>query len=78
MPEGNRDQFIFQKRIGYSPHAHVTQSSRAASFAHPIPSADDEDSFIAAVAAAVRARNYDVVFPVDDGQLTNALALQTA
>jgi predicted ATP-grasp superfamily ATP-dependent carboligase len=51
------------------PDVRVTASSRAVSRIHQAPSSEDEDAFVAAVATAVREGGYEVVFPVDDGQL---------
>lgn len=54
---------------GSPPEVRVSASSRAVSRWHAVPSVLDEDAFVAAVARAVHAGGYEVVFPVDDGQL---------
>jgi predicted ATP-grasp superfamily ATP-dependent carboligase len=55
--------------VAGSPHVQVTASSRAVSRTYEVPSSEDEDALVTAVARAVREGGYEVVFPVDDGQL---------
>lgn len=52
-----------------SSHVRMTASSRAVSRTYEAPSSEDEDALIKAVARAVRDGGYEVVFPVDDGQV---------
>lgn len=54
---------------GRPPEIRVSASSRAVSQWHEVPSVLDEDAFVAAVARAVHEGGYEVIFPVDDGQL---------
>jgi len=55
--------------VAGSPDERVTASSRAVTRTYEVPSSEDEDAFVTAVASAVREGGYEVVFPVDDGQL---------
>jgi predicted ATP-grasp superfamily ATP-dependent carboligase len=55
--------------LGTQRGLHATSSSRAVAHTHEVPGPLHEEALIAAVAAAVRERGYEVVFPVEDGQL---------